>query len=66
MNFPYDFVGANCVRPSGLPEFQAGDQWSPLQKQFIKFALNKNIRTYNFYDIIYKNFKLALVNSQQI
>ena len=24
-------VGANCVRPLDLPEFQAGDQWSPLQ-----------------------------------
>ncbi len=25
------FVGANCVRPSGLQHTPSGDQWSPLQ-----------------------------------
>ncbi len=32
MGFPYDFVGANYVRPLDSPEFQAGEHSSPLQK----------------------------------
>ena len=39
--FSLYIVGANCVRPLDSPEFQAGDQWSPLQKITIELALNK-------------------------
>ena len=44
-------VGANCIRPPDLQHNLTGDQWSPLHKQSIKFALYQ-----------YKSDELFLLN----
>jgi len=35
------FVGATIGRPLDSPKFQAGDQWSPLQKTIHRIGVKK-------------------------
>ena len=57
MGFSLYLVGETIGRPLDSPQFQAGDQWSPLHKKSIELALF-------YYFIIYIiTYKSCFVNN---